>query len=800
MKPAPNVISTAKLEDRASAYVFWLTTLLLIAVPLAFSTAVYRMYSVPKFALLLTGSAALAPLIIRAALGFSGRTGVPAHLLASRHVLLVCLYIITLSVSTCFGASPIASLFGSSYNQMGLITHLCFFICFIGLIVGTGANETRLKSALWAMAMTGLVVATYAYAQFFGRDPFIPASLYTYESAGGQVVRVNSTLGHSNYLGNFLLYTTPISAGIAVASRQRARRLAILAMAVSGAAILFSGTRGAWIGLAAGAITFLVLRQSEQLSKLSKARWRRMFGRSSAIALAAIGFFLVLVSTNPASRNILLRARSLVAEGFTGSGRTILWRDSIKMVLGSTVVGCGPEGFRKAFLAYKSEELARLAPQINNESSHSSYIDAAVSYGLPGAILYVAIIASSFSLLITARRRARDKSMRILMTGLVSSLAAVVVHNFFTFDQISTGFYFFAFAALAQVASNITATRTATDEEGQAVKPTARGVGPDSTKSILTYENREQAKPTGKPLSFLRVHRLRATLAAASCSLTVVAVLYALVITRADSEINKAFASANAGDFDQVVEHGMRATNSLDPAGDYSFLFARTLVLYGDRLAASQANDYRTSADAELKRRKAIEAAIAPAEQSLAHTLTPDANCLLLAYIALQLGDSDRLYAYAVEALKWDPKFSNGHWLMSEAYLARGDREQAAREAATALDLSPSSFEARLALRRARGEVLSPEQRTEEMIQHGLAQANAGNIIKARRILRRAIVHTQGPCPDCHRALASVYETAGVYEDAITEWQAFMREAPRVASSEKTALRVESLRQKSNTR
>src|SRR5262249_54802362 len=115
---------------------------------------------------------------------------------------------------------------------------------------------------------------------------------------------------------------------------------------------------------------------------------------------------------------------------------------------------CGAEGFRKAFLPYKSKELARLAPQINNESSHNSYLDAAISFGLVGVALYVAVLASMLSLLFSCHKLAISGRSRLILSGIFSSMIGVVVHNFFIFDQIPTGLYFFAFAALAQIASN----------------------------------------------------------------------------------------------------------------------------------------------------------------------------------------------------------------------------------------------------------------------------------------------------------------------------------------------------------
>jgi O-antigen ligase len=367
---------------------------------------VHRIYVLPKLAVLLVGSAALIPLIALRAQDHKNRL---LSLFKSKHAIITGLYMTAVLTSTILSGDPTATLFGNFYNQMGLIPRLCFFVCFIALIVGIGSNQTRLETALWAMLCAGLLVSVYALSQFFGYDPFLPSVLYTSDSPEGVVVRVIGTLGHADYLGNFLLYTTPLAAALAIASRGLARLFATLAAALSLIAIAGSGTRGAWVGLVCGTVIFaaLILRDRKRIPM-------RPTGTQLARA-ALLGFLFILVvsvamSLSPASRSIVARARLTFTEGFTGAGRINLWRDSIKMVPAFALTGSGPDNFRKAFLPYKSKELGR-ATVVNSESSHNSYLDAAISFGVPGFLLYVAIITSSFNLLFRAGRRKTDDRM-----------------------------------------------------------------------------------------------------------------------------------------------------------------------------------------------------------------------------------------------------------------------------------------------------------------------------------------------------------------------------------------------------
>lgn len=774
MKKPPSAAANDKEQGRAETFAYWLTISLVVVVPCAFSTAVYRMYSLPKFALLVTGAAGLLPLLIWI-VGGSRYRSESRKLLATRHVLFVSLFLIVISLSTLLGVAPVAELFGSSYNQMGLITHLCFFVVFASLIVVIGKSEKRFRWTLWAIALTGLAIATYGYVQFFGRDPFVPSQLYTFESTGGRVLRIISTLGHSNYLGNFLVYVAPLAAGLGLNSRGSARRVGLATAILSAAAIVFSGTRGAWLGLVAGLLTFVWLAWPE--SKGASLLRGRATVRWAVLTSVVVLCFSVLIAINPASRNIVRRAGLLASEK-TGSGRTLLWRDSIKMIAQNPLAGSGPEGFRKAFLPYKSIELARLAPGTNNESSHSSYIDAALSYGLPGAILYVAIIASCFKILLRARRRTKDAGFRTITVSLISSLAGVAVHNLFIFDQISTGLYFFVFVALAQSSSHVAASSASAETE--------------------RTDSRVNSEADLKPKRRLAFTLLPvALLTGAACALFVAACWYSLLIARADVEINKAIAAATNGDVDEVLSHGNLAISQPDPSGDYRFAFARALALCGDNIASPDpvageaSSEKRVRASAE--RNLAFTLAISHAEASLAHTLTPDANYLLLAYVARRIGDRDRLFAYASKAVAADPHFSNSHWLLAEANLARGEREPAAREAKVALSLNPNSLEAQSTLKRARG-IPDATDDPAELIAYARSLAGEGKFNKTERILLRAIDKSGGHCPDCHAALAKLYEESKLYEKAIAQWQAFAAEAPERASQENTMARIEKLR------
>lgn len=743
---------TVPSQPRKRAILFWVCVSVLALVPLVFSTQYYRTFVFPKFAILVGGSGVILFLLSQDLL--NGLRRIEIRTPGTKHVLLVSSYIIIVGLSTLFGVVPRASLFGSYPNQMGLITRLCFFICFAGLIVSIG-SAGRLLVAIQVMAMTGFIVAAYGVMQFFGQDPILSRALYTFNSPAGPVVRIPSTLGHSNYLGNLLLYTTPLTLALAMTLVGSARRLAFAGVGISVAAIAFSGTRGAWLGLLAAAITFSWLELRAKGVNLIKAPRRTLLMAGGGVV--AIFIIVLVVSLTPASRNIAVRARSIFTDRFTGAGRTLLWRDALGMVPEFSRIGCGPEAFNRVFPAHRSLDLAKHAALINNESPHNSYLEAAISFGLIGAIFYVAMAVSTLWLLLRSRRRAVSSQLRLIAGGMVAAFVGVLVHNAFIYDQIPTGLYFFAFMAIALALFSMT----------------KRG----STIEVENIQSAQRQKAGAIIAGVICV-----SLAAAGC-------WYVLSLARAEVAIKQAFASTHERNLDDLVANGERAAGSLEPTGAYDFLYARALSAYADGIS-------KDNALLGPSRERAIHIAESRALNSLRHSFTPGSNYLLLAYLALVEGNREKLNDYSSEALRLDPNYFNAHWLRAEAHLAAGDRDGAIEEARRTLELRPGYPEALSILARVRGEALFVSARVQGLVERARLEVERGRLSKAEEYLLRAIQDSNEPCPVCHRELALVYESENKYSAAIDEWREYARESPGAAAADPAASRITRLDQK----
>src|ERR1044072_6032507 len=319
---------------------------------------------------------------------------------------------------------------------------------------------------------------------------------------------------------------------LALAARGRERRILVFSAFLSTSAIVISGTRGAWLGLLIGAVVFCGLEFAPKRQSLFKQKKKVWVYLGILVVLALSAFWIA--SSSRYSNTAWVRLLAIKEENFSGSGRTLLWRDSLKMVPRYALVGCGAEGYRKAFLAYRSKELAQLAPQINNESPHNAYLDALISSGLVGGLAYLLLVFSSLFLLIRARRQTKDEKLKIFASGLIAAIVAVAVHNFFIFDQITTGFYFFAFAALAQVVFNIASK---SDEKPASDLP---------SQNQLLDAPTDIKKSIGQGLAYLCL--------AISVGLLSVSIWYSYRLVRLDMQLKMATPACSEADLDQLMQ------------------------------------------------------------------------------------------------------------------------------------------------------------------------------------------------------------------------------------------------------
>jgi len=380
--------------------------LILVVVPIALCPFSYDACALPK-------AAAFSALLLVALLGLLGTRDLRRcwSLLPLREIgpPLAVLVVVT-GLASALGGAPIKALVGDCQRYRGLLALVAYGVLAM-VAAAVAPSGVRRRALLVALVAGSLPVSLYAVSQRFGYDPY-PWDL----SSGREALRVRvfSTLASPSFLGAYLALVLPV--GLARLGRA-SRAVTVLlsaALGVGSAALLFTYSRGAWIG-AAAAIAFV----------LASMGWGRLrpLGRPVAAALTVT---VVLVMMGMGRGPSLVKRATSISEARQGSAgvRLELWRSALAMIKARPVIGWGPASYRSRLPAFVSGP--RPEDQKSNPSSHNLILDYGVDSGGLGVAAFVWLVVAAW----WAARRTGEEGREVALAASAGVLSYLVTHQF----------------------------------------------------------------------------------------------------------------------------------------------------------------------------------------------------------------------------------------------------------------------------------------------------------------------------------------------------------------------------------
>jgi tetratricopeptide (TPR) repeat protein len=337
------------------------------------------------------------------------------------------------AIATVFSFHPVLSLDGGSWRRLGLIPQTGLLV-FAALAAGwMSTSKDHVRWVLGASTTSGALAACYGIAQYFGRDPWLPAAAYQVGEGVFTIVRPPGTLGHADYFAAWLVVAMFLALALRQVEESRlVRTLAASAAALDALAILLSGTRAALLGAAAGAFVLLLAR-------------RKRIGKRAIVASALCSASVLALFLSPAGLKLRARLHWSI-EDARGGARLLLWRDSLAMAAHRPVAGFGPETFATEFPRFESMGLASAYPDFYHESPHNIWLDALTSQGMLGLLALIALCGLGTW---SAVRACRDGTL--LGSALAAALAGFIVTQQFTVFVFTTELYFYLVIGLLVV-------------------------------------------------------------------------------------------------------------------------------------------------------------------------------------------------------------------------------------------------------------------------------------------------------------------------------------------------------------
>ena len=266
------------------------------------------------------------------------------------------------------------------------------------------------KICIIFIVIVGLMAIHGIYQYVIGVE--VPTG-WTDKNEAGVRTRVFSILTSPNILGSLMTLAAPICLSFIFIKKQLKQRLffTILFICMLGS-LLFTFSRGAWIGFAAAMFIYIILKDKRLIVPF--------------FIVAALAFVLV---PSVSSRIMYMLSPEYIESSLRG-GRLIRWLTGLDIVKSYPVLGVGLGHFGGAVAMNNSLSMLVGVDKIDTFYMDNYYLKTAVETGVFGLfffcmLMYQIIINSIRTIKIT--KKIEERTLQI---GIFAGLFGIMVHNF----------------------------------------------------------------------------------------------------------------------------------------------------------------------------------------------------------------------------------------------------------------------------------------------------------------------------------------------------------------------------------
>jgi probable O-glycosylation ligase (exosortase A-associated) len=291
-------------------------------------------------------------------------------------------------------------------------------ILFAIVIAQVVRTEEQVSRVLWFLAIGLGFLGYWAFWKYHFTNYYNLENDGEIVGPGGMLIDRND-FGLGLNMGLPLIFFCGLSA-----KRWWAKALTILSAGPSAIVVLETGSRGAFLGLAAVG--------SYILYKMHHKRW--------VLALAVVAMIGGLMVIPPEYLERLAGITTAAQEDTSAQGRLVSWAAAIEMARQRPLTGVGLGCFTVDYFSYAPDaEEAFVA--------HNSFFQILGTAGIPAAILWVLLIVRMWQVLSRCERRLRSARMKgsrlhSMVLALKTSLIAYTITGFFLSMEDLEFFYY----------------------------------------------------------------------------------------------------------------------------------------------------------------------------------------------------------------------------------------------------------------------------------------------------------------------------------------------------------------------
>ncbi len=279
-------------------------------------------------------------------------------------------------------------------------------MCFFFVVINTVKTKKQFFDLCRTFAISGFLVCLYGLYQYIfkpgGAEAWIDEEMFE-----GIAMRIYSTLENPNVLGEYILLVMPVAIALMWRSDKLGSRLFYLALiAVMGAALILTFSRGCWIAIMVAAALYVTF----------------VCGKLWGLLLLALPILPFVIP-----ETIIHRFASVgdMSDSST-SYRVYIWMGTLLMLKDFWIsgIGMGEQAFNKVYPFYSYSAI--VAPH-----SHNLFLQVWVETGIGGLLGFLLILIAWFKQLCFGHKTTQDKKLKTMLVAIGSAVFAFMVQGMF---------------------------------------------------------------------------------------------------------------------------------------------------------------------------------------------------------------------------------------------------------------------------------------------------------------------------------------------------------------------------------
>lgn len=297
-----------------------------------------------------------------------------------------------LAIYVLLGIFSTATSFNIPSSAFVFVVYLVFIATY-AVIANTLTTTAKWRAAVVTFALSALMIALFGIVQNFTMDA-TTQSWVDPEMFEDIKIRVYATFDNPNVLGQYFIITIPIIFSLFVFSKKFTQKVVWLSVfAVCFLCLLYTWSRGAWVGVVLGIGVFLLIRDR---------RWIVLL----ILAILAMPFVL--------PESIMNRLLSIGNTGDSSTAyRVSVWIASARMALDYWMsgVGYGSDAFAAVYSSYALNGAGYAL------HSHNFYIQFIADVGIGGLIAYILIVLTAYREISAVKNNQMIKTVSFALAG-----------------------------------------------------------------------------------------------------------------------------------------------------------------------------------------------------------------------------------------------------------------------------------------------------------------------------------------------------------------------------------------------